>query len=120
MLISYADLDSNITKVESLLAYLLDIYYEKNSRNQTDFLDSAGQKITLPWIFRNQGIITSDGVICDEFFIRIPYQPAQEGGASVPASDYRWRYADHVETRVYSQTSPTAFPTGWKTANLSH
>lgn len=81
MNISYADLDSNITKLESLLAYLLDIYYDKNSRNQTDFLDSAGQKITLPWIFRNQGIITSDGVICDEFFVRIPYLPPPRSGS---------------------------------------
>jgi hypothetical protein len=119
--LSYADLDTDITTVEGCLVYLLDVYYNQNSSNVTKFLDSAGQVITLPLIFRNQGIINSNGVICDEFFVRIPYLPVTSGGASVPASDYRWRYATHVENSLYRpDATPAPFPTGWKTVNLVH
>lgn len=121
MNVAFADLDSDIQSLEQLLLYVLDIYWQQNNRNDFTARDINGALSTVPIVSKTEGVISSNGVVFNEYFVRVPLQqPTGAGGEDAPPNDYPWRYGDHVETRVLDKANPAPFPVGWKTANLEH
>lgn len=121
MQINFVDLDSDITKVEQLILYLLDIYWQQNNRNDFTARDINGALSTVPIVSKTEGVISSNGVVFNEYFVRVPLiQAVGTGGEDAPPNDYPWRYGADVEIRVYDKATAAPFPAGWKTANLEH
>ena len=121
MNVAFVDLDSDISKIEQLLLYVLDIYWQQNNRIDFTARDINGALSTVPIASKTEGVISSNGVVFSEYFVRVPLaQASGTGGEDAPPNDYPWRYGDHVETRVSDKAAAAAFPVGWKTANLEH